>query len=452
MQQQPNYYLSNDEFDEELTINLKKMFFTLWSRKFLITKVFVAVLAIFILLTFVSAKKYKVDADLYINKTNNSNMVEINPYVISELGAGGGMTALMSTANMANDIELMQSPLVIDKVIKDNDLRFRKVFGIFSTKKTGKYLTTEAFLKKGISFENKKGTNVVTIEYKSKDRELAYNVVNSIIVHYLELNKDINTTKSKSDKKIIEEEYLKAKAELNSKMNSVSGLPSTAVSGTGGLAALSSISKSAQKAMSGIQGQYVSGVKSELRIKEDAEKVAALSSKLEWAKLVDQMSESSKVIILKEPRLLQEYEQTSPKLFTNILLGIVFGIIASLLAVILLENFDKRLTYSMLAENIIYNLEKDLTDLKMLLLANQNKNITLVVFEPISNKIIGTLKEFSNINMVCGDISKEFVDTISNSSEIILFAQINKTDAKLYKQVKTMIKDVNKNILSEVLL
>ena len=271
-------------------------------------------------------------------------------------------------------------------------------------------------------------------------------------MHYLELNKDINTTKSKSDKKIIEEEYLKAKAELNSKMNSVSGLPSTAVSGTGGLAALSSISKSAQKAMSGIQGQYVSGVKSELRIKEDAEKVAALSSKLEWAKLVDQMSESSKVIILKEPRLLQEYEQTSPKLFTNILLGIVFGIIASLLAVILLENFDKRLTYSMLAENIIYNLEKDLTDLKMLLLANQNKNITLVVFEPISNKIIGTLKEFSNINMVCGDISKEFVDTISNSSEIILFAQINKTDAKLYKQVKTMIKDVNKNILSEVLL
>lgn len=116
-------------------------------------------------------------------------MAEINPYVISELGAGGGMAALMSGGGtLANDIELMQSPLVIDKVIKDNDIRFKKVFGIIPTKKTGQLMTTEKFLKKGISFENKKGTNVVTIEYKSKDRELAYNVVNSIIVHYLELN------------------------------------------------------------------------------------------------------------------------------------------------------------------------------------------------------------------------------------------------------------------------
>lgn len=268
----------------------------------------------------------------------------------------------------------------------------------------------------------------------------------------MELNKEINTTKSKSDKKIIESEYLKAKADLNTKMNSVSGLPSTAVSGSGGLAALSSISKSAQKAMSGIQGQYVSGVKSEIRLKEDAEKVAALSSKLEWAKLVDQMSESSKVIILKEPRQLQEYEQTSPKLFTNILLGIVFGVIASLIAVIFAENTDKKLTYSMLGENVIYNLENDLTDLKMVLLANQDKNISLVVFEQIPRKVLESLKDFSNLNMIRGDISKEFVNGIQNSGDVIIFATVNKTDAKLYKQVKTMINEMNKNILNEVLV
>ena len=235
-------------------------------------------------------------------------------------------------------------------------------------------------------------------------------------------------------------------------MNSVSGLPSTAVSGSGGLAALSSISKSAQKAMSGIQGQYVSGVKSEMRLREDAEKVAALSSKLEWARLVDQMSESSKVIILKEPRKLQEYEQTSPKLFTNILLGIVFGVIASLIAVIFTENTDKKLTYSMLGENVIYNLENDLTDLKMVLLANQDKNISLVVFEQIPRKVLESLKDFSNLNMIRGDISKEFVNGIQNSGDVIIFATVNKTDAKLYKQVKTMIKEMNKNILNEVLV
>ena len=380
-------------------------------------------------------------------------MAEINPYVISELGAGGGMAALMSGGGtLANDIELMQSPLVIDKVIKDNDIRFKKVFGIIPTKKTGQLMTTEKFLKKGISFENKKGTNVVTIEYKSKDRELAYNVVNSIIVHYLELNKEINTTKSKSDKKIIESEYLKAKADLNSKMNSVNGLPSTAVSGSGGLAALSSISKSAQRAMSGIQGQYVSGVKSEIRLKEDAEKVAALSSKLEWARLVDQMSESSKVIVLKEPRQLQDYEQTSPKLFTNIILGIVFGIIASLGTVIFVENTDKKLTYSMLGDNIIYDVEKDFIDLKSVLLAEKKEQLAIVVFEGMKDETINQLQKFKNIQFVQADISDEFEAGIENVNKVVLVSSIGKTDAKLYKRVKQLLERMNKEIIQEVLV
>lgn len=453
MQQQLNYYPPQDELDEELTIDLKKIVFALWSRKKLIASVFTCVLIFFIVLTFISAKKYKVDADLYINKSNNSNMAELNPYVISELGAGGGMAALMSGGGtLANDIELMQSPLVIDKVIQENDLRFKKLFGIIPTKKTGQYLTTEKFLKKGISFENKKGTNVVTIEYKSKDKDLAYNVVNSIIVHYLELNKEINSTKSKSDKKIIESEYKKAKADLNRKMNSVSGLPDNAMAGSGNLAAMSAFSKSAQKAMSTLQGQYVAGEKAKISVTEDASKVAALSSKLEWAKLVDEMSDSSKVIILKEPRKLKDYEQTSPKLFTNILLGIVFGVIASLIAVLFRENTDKKLTYSMLGENIIYNVEKDLTDLKMTLLAKQDKQISLVLFEKLPSAIISELEKFKNLQFVNPDISNEFVTEINKTSDVILFGTINHTDSKLYKQIKKMLDEMNKNILNEVLV
>ena len=453
MQQQLNYYPPQDELDEELTIDLKKIVFALWSRKKLIASVFTCVLIFFIALTFISAKKYKVDADLYINKSNNSNMADINPYVISELGAGGGMAALMSGGGtLANDIELMQSPLVIDKVIQENDLRFKKLFGIIPTKKTGQYLTTEKFLKKGISFENKKGTNVVTIEYKSKDKDLAYNVVNSIIVHYLELNKEINSTKSKSDKKIIESEYKKAKADLNRKMNSVSGLPDSAMAGSGNLAAMSAFSKSAQKAMSTLQGQYVAGEKAKISVTEDASKVAALSSKLEWAKLVDEMSDSSKVIVLKEPRKLKDYEQTSPKLFTNILLGIVFGVIASLIAVLFRENTDKKLTYSMLGENIIYNAEKDLTDLKMTLLAKQDKQISLVLFEKLPSEIISELEKFKNLQFVNPDISNEFVTEINKTSDVILFGTINHTDSKLYKQIKKMLDEMNKNILNEVLV
>lgn len=453
MQQQLNYYPPQDELDEELSIDLKKIFFALWSRKFLIAKIFVAVFLFFVLMTFISAKKYTVDADLYINKTNSSNMAEINPYFISEVGTGGGMAALMSGGgNLMNELEIMQSPLVIDKVIQENDLRFKKLFGIIPTVKTGKPLTTEKFLKKGISFENKKGTNVVTISYKSKDKELAYGVVNSIINNYIALHQELNSEKSKSDKTVLEAEYKQAKADLDKKMNSISGMPANTMAGSGGLAAMSAFSKSAQRALSGIQGQYASGIKSEIALREDAEKVAELAKKVEWARLVENMSESSNVIVLKEPRKLQDYEQTSPKLFTNILLGIVFGVIASLIAVIFAENTDKKLTYSMLGENVIYNLENDLTDLKMVLLANQDKNISLVVFEQIPRKVLESLKDFSNLNMIRGDISKEFVSGIQNSGDVIIFATVNKTDAKLYKQVKTMIKEMNKNILNEVLV
>ena len=162
--------------------------------------------------TFVSAKKYVVDADLYINKSNNSNFVDLNPYAIAEIGAVGGMAAIMSGGgSLTNELELMQSPLVIDKVIKENDLRFKKLFGIFPTVKTGQPLTTKAFLKKGISFENKKGTNVVTITYKTKKPELGYNVVSSIISNYVQLQKELNAQKSKSDKRIIEKSYNQAK-------------------------------------------------------------------------------------------------------------------------------------------------------------------------------------------------------------------------------------------------
>ena len=91
-----DYGYYQDLLEEDLNINIKKIFFAIWNRKFLIAKIFVAVFLFFVFMTFISAKKYTVDADLYINKTNSSNMAEINPYFISEVGTGGGTAALMS--------------------------------------------------------------------------------------------------------------------------------------------------------------------------------------------------------------------------------------------------------------------------------------------------------------------------------------------------------------------
>ena len=303
MQQQMIYYNPQDDLDEDFNINIKKIFNTLNHRKYLMFFVFLTVLAVFILLAFVGTKWYNLDATLYINKTNNSNISEVNPFVLDETGGG----IIMGTDKaINNEIELMQSPLVIDKVIKENNLVYKKKWGIIPNKKEGEYLSTSAFIGKNkfIKFENKKNTNIIEINYRTKNPQKGYEILSSLIKNYMELHKELNVAKSKSDKQIIESEYNKAKAELNKKVNSAGGLPAQSLGGTGNLSALSAFSTAAQKAIGNLKGEYIAGEKSRVEINEEASKVANLSSKLQWAKLVEDMSDTSKVLILKEPQQL----------------------------------------------------------------------------------------------------------------------------------------------------
>ena len=122
--QQVIYYNPMDELDEDLNINVEKLWRTIWSRRILLIKVFCSVLAFFILLTFIMPKKYKVTADLYINKSNNSNMMEVNPYFLDE--AGGAPISMGADKQMNNEIQLMISALVLDKVIRDNNIKYKK--------------------------------------------------------------------------------------------------------------------------------------------------------------------------------------------------------------------------------------------------------------------------------------------------------------------------------------
>ena len=215
---------------------------------------------------------------------------------------------------------------------------------------------------------------------------------------------------------------------------------------------MSAFSKSAQTAMSTMQGQFIAGEKSQIALREDTEKLTQLSSKLEWAKLVDSMSDSSKVVLLKEPLPLRDWEYKSPKLFTNIILGIVFGVIASLIAVIFKEITDKKLAYSMLGDEIIYNAEEDLSEIKKVLLANNDKSMTIVAFSNIPNVIISELQKYRNINYVQADLTEDFVNGISNAEKTILFVSVGKTDSKLYKSIKEILSDKNKQIIKEVLV
>lgn len=453
--QQNIYYNPTDELDEELNIDFKKIFMIFWSRKRIIMKVFCGVLAFFILLTFILPKKYKVDADLYINKSNNTNLMEINPYAIEELGSiGGGMAALMNGGNgvLPNELEIMQSPLVMDKVIRDNDLKIKKKFGIIPNKKEGEYISTKDFLKKNISIENKKGTNVVTIEYKAKKPEIAYNVVSSIITNYIDVSKQIHSEKAKSDTKVLETEYNKVKTGLNKQIQETRGLPQTALAGTGNLAAISAFSKPAGMAISSIQSQYSSGTKSQIALQEETEKATQLATKLQWAKMVEEMSESSKVLVLKEPTQLRDFEYSSPKLLINIMLGIIFGLIAAFWAVVFKELTDKKVSYSKLGENIIYKDDKSLFNINKFLIDYKNQNITCIVFNNPEPSIGSLLSEFKNLNIIKATISANLIDDISQNDSAILLAGIGKTDAMVYKSIKETLKIHNKQILKEILI
>ena len=434
----------------EITINLKNIFLMFRNRRFFIIKIFFIVLAFFITITFISVKKWTVTADLYINKTNNTNFMEVNPFAMDDMGKFGSM--LGTTDPLADEIELIQSPKVIDNVIKENNLKYKKIFDLIPTAKTGEYWTTEKFLKKKVTFESKKGTNIMEVSYTSKDKDEAYNVVNSIIKNYIALHQEINSGKAKSDKTIIESEYKKAKAELDKKVNSASGLPSTSLAGAGNLAALSAFYRSAQNALANIKGQYVAGEKSRIAVSESAAKVSQLAQKLEWANLVDEMSDSSKVLVIKEPYPLRDWEYSSPKLLINILLGIVFGIIFSIIGVVYKELTDKNLSYSMLGNNVIYDVNKELKKLKSILFVNKQEKMCIITFEKIPAEISTKLQDFRNISIKQADLSEKISEDMLNAEKFVLFEKINSTDTEDYKLGKQMIEDLNKEIICEVLL
>ena len=440
------FYNPMDELDDDLNINFEKIWKTIWSRRVLIIKVFCSVLAFFILLTFVMPKKYKVTADLYINKSNNSNMMEVNPYVLDE--ASGSAISMGADKAMNNEIELMKSELVLDKVIQDNDIRYKK------GKKKGEYLSTEAFYKKGkkLKLENTKNTNVITIQYTAGKPELAYGVVSSLITHYIELHKELNTEKSKSDKELLESEYAKTKQALEKKINQSSMLPVQSMTGIGNISAMSAFSKSASQAIGNIKSQYVQGEKSQIAVTEESQKLTQLATKLEWAKLVEQMSDSSKVLVLKEPKQLRPFEKSSPKLLINIILGCIFGGLTSLIALIYVEQSSKKLTYSMLTNNIIFDGINKQALIETKLYSYNPKKVLALSFVQLPQSFINSVQSLPNTHIAYYNQTKDFIDKIMVADKIVLISKLGITDAESYKVVRDVIKNQQKEVAYDILM
>ena len=446
------FYNPMDELDDDLNINFEKIWAILWSRKWLLVKIFWSIVAFFILLTFVMPKKYTVTADLYVNKSNSSNLAEFNPYALDE--ATGALVSMGADKAMNNEIELMKSSLVLDKVIQENNIVYRKKYGIIPNPREGEYIPAKAFHGKGksLKFESVKNTNVISVSYNAKDPEFAYNIVTSLIKNYIELHKEINTEKSKSDKKLLETEYAQTKADLDEKLKQSTGLPAQSMGGIASLSAMSAFSRSASSAMGNLKSQYIAGERSQIAISEESQKLTQLATKLEWAKIVEQMSDSSKVLILHEPRLLNKNENSSPKLLVNIILGSILGGIASLVALICVEQKSTKLTYSMLTNNIIFDGIKRLNTIEDKCYGYDPKKVLVLSFVQLPNAMVDSLQKLQNTGITYYSGTKDYMDKVKASDKIVLVSKIGITDAETYKTIRETLKNQQKEIIFDILI
>lgn len=443
----------NEELDEDLNINVKKIFKAINSHIIALIIIYVCSIAFFIVKTYTDTKIYTVSASLYINKANTTNLAEINPYVLGETFSAGGLAALSGgSANLQNEIELIKTNFILDKVIKENNLRYGKLYGLFATKKTGEYYKSDVFAKM-IKIDLLKNTQIVTIKYSSPSPELSYNVVNSLIKTYQKAFRDINIKKSEKDVKLLTEAYESAKKELETNFNKSTMYPETAMTGPNGLMAMSAFSKSAASAFGNIVGGYKTTQKNEIKLETAKLKLEKITEKLEYAKLIQKMSlNATKVVIVSAPQMPKDYEYVSPKLTKNIITGIIFGLILGILFLIIVERKSKKLTYSQLDDEIIYKDNNTIDNLSALLLANRNNKVIYIAFSDVK-ELLQEATQKKRITIFDGNtINDKLFDSIDEAEKIILFASIGKTNSIKYINVKNYIVKTKKEILAEVLV
>ena len=54
--------------------------------------------------------------------------------------------------------------------------------------------------------------------------------------------------------------------------------------------------------------------------------------------------------------------------------------------------------------------------------------------------------------LIKADISEDFINSVKSYDSVIIVSSVGKTDAKLYKQIKQMLKQINKPIVKDILV
>ncbi len=439
--------------NDEITIDLKKILNIFLLRKKIIAANLIIIMCFFGLLTFILPKKYKTDAKLYINSASSTNLMELNPYLLGEVGAassGGGISKFLGGgSNLKNEIEIIQSPLVMDEVIKENGLRYKK------GRKEGQLLSTADFLEKNVSISDSKDTNIISISYKAKKPELAYNVVNSIIKHYKNVKQLLNVDKTEKDIDFLLNAYNKTEKDLNSQIDVLKSSDAkiyNSVEGMGNVNLVESYyDKNIKQLLNKMADKSIDSKKINLEVERNITKLKMIQSKLDWSKLVQQMAKNtSNIIVLEAPIKKEEFEYSEPKLIINLLLGYILAVFTSIISIIIAEIRDKKLTYSSFDENTVSN-EDELNQL-IINLSAKDERATLLAPKTANNESVQQLASSQNVSLANVDTMENIITSIKGANSVILAGKIGETPKKTYKLIKQTCKELDKNIISEVII
>lgn len=286
-----------------------------------------------IALNFILPKKYTSEAKILIKKTGSTNLSYINPFVIPENVENNQYSSLIYEKNFLNEeIEIIKSPLVIDNVVKENDLKYK----IGPAK--GKHLSTKDFLRENFTLTKIKNADIIYVSYKSKSPLLSYNVINSIINNYKAIQEKLNTDKAFEDTKFLKKAYSKTEEELNFKINELKQYKNQPESLINNFSAqnlnlLSFYDKRLKQKLKQISDNETNLKKLEIEISQKTEELNSLRKKLEWSSLVNEISKNTtNIIILQSPEIKEKYDYSEPdsiiififSLFSWILTSFIF--------------------------------------------------------------------------------------------------------------------------------
>ncbi len=445
----------NNNEHEDITINFKQIINILIYRKNLFFILSILIIPLFLGFYFISPKKYETNAKLYVNSSVNTNLMDINPYIIGNAGGGtssGSLSSMLSGlgGSLKNEIEIIKSPLVIDQVIKENNLKYKK------GPKTGKYINTHDFLNKNLSITSDgKGSNILSISYKAKEPEFAYNIVTSIINNYKKTKRLMNIDKTEKDIDFLNKEYQKIEKGLNSQIDILKASDAKLYNAMSGAQSINIVEsyydKNIKNLLDKMADKSLDSKKLYLEMERNIEKLKMIQSKLDWSNLVQKMAENTSNIIVLEPPVKKEnFEYSEPKLITHLILGFILAIFTSIISIIIAEVRDKKLTYSSFDENTVSN--EDELDQLIINLSVKDERATLLAPKTTNNESVQQLASSQNVSLTNIETMENIITSIKGANSVILAGEIGETPKKTYKLIKQTCKELDKNIISEVII